>query len=79
MAQVTQRLRRHFPQTPPGEIDRLLTDIHRSYDGRPIRHFVPVLVERGVSEVLRTATVKRRHAPATELEPATPAGQLTPG
>jgi len=55
MAAVAARLRRVFPDTPPTAIDDALAVAHRAYDGRPIRHFVPILVEREVSDAL-TAT-----------------------
>ena len=52
MAAVAARLRRRFPHLSGEEIDRALATAHQSYDGRPIRHFVPILVERDVAEAL---------------------------
>jgi hypothetical protein len=52
MTAVTARLRRRFPEVPAAEIDRALATAHQAYDGRPIRHFVPILVEREVTDAL---------------------------
>jgi hypothetical protein len=51
--QVAERISARFPQEPPDGIRRLVEHAHRQYDGRPIREFVPVLVEREVSDMLR--------------------------
>jgi hypothetical protein len=56
MTAMTVRLRQRFPDTPAEEIDRAVSVVHARYDGRPIRHFVPILVEREVVDVLRAAT-----------------------
>ena len=59
MGQVAERVRARFPDTAPEHISSMVEQLHRQYDGRPIREFVPVLVEREVIEKLR-------------LDPATP-------
>ncbi len=55
MAYVSKSLRRRFPQCSPEEIDRVLAAAHHGYEGRPIRHFVPILVERDAIEALLSA------------------------
>jgi hypothetical protein len=55
MAQVSMRMRRRFPQCRPEEIERALATAHHEYDGRPIRHFVPILVERSATDALLAA------------------------
>ena len=52
MKAVAARLRRRYPDVPGEEIDRVLSEAHRAYDGRPIRHFVPIFVERDVRDAL---------------------------
>ena len=53
LSEVTERIQSRFPDTPPDHVRHLVTYVHHLYDGRPIRDFVPVLVEREVSETLR--------------------------
>lgn len=71
MEQVAQGLRRRFPHARPEEIARLLAEAHRSFDDRPVRHFVPLLIEREVTDALRAATGRRRHTPVPEQATAT--------
>jgi hypothetical protein len=46
------RLRERFPAVRAETIDALLVRCHQEYDGRPVREFVPLLVERQVREHL---------------------------
>jgi hypothetical protein len=50
--QVVQRLAARFPQTPTETIAALVAEVHRELDGKPIRDFVPVLVERAARDRL---------------------------
>lgn len=52
LGQVAERIRARFPTAPADDIQSVVDRIHHQYDGRPIREFVPVLVEREVTEVL---------------------------
>jgi hypothetical protein len=70
MEQVAEGLHRRFPHTRPEEIARMLTEAHRSYDDRPVRHFVPLLVEREVTDTLRAATGRPNPIPVSEKESA---------
>jgi hypothetical protein len=56
---LATRLRAKYPETEPDEVRRLVVQVHHQYDGSRIRDFVPVLVEREVSDDLRA----RRTAP----------------
>ena len=56
LASVTRVLRRRFPDLPPTELDRLVTEAHHAYDGCPVRHFVPILVERDVIEAVESGS-----------------------
>lgn len=46
-----------FFSVPPAEIAALVAAEHRRYAGRPVRGFVPVLVERAVRAQLHSRTV----------------------
>jgi hypothetical protein len=54
------RLRERFPTIPPETIDEVLADFHREYDGRPIREFVPLLVERDARDHLSERIPRQR-------------------
>ena len=49
---VAQRLQTRFPDLDSDTINRVVESAHHVYDGRPIRDFVPVLVEREARDVL---------------------------
>jgi hypothetical protein len=58
--QVTDRLSRSFADRfSPGQVDAAVSSIHHRFDGRPIRDFVPVLVERMARDELRHAVPAR--------------------
>ena len=46
MARVVERLRQQFPEVHPNAIDAIVNGHYEAFDGRPVRDFVPVLVER---------------------------------
>ncbi len=50
---VAERLQTRFPSIDPQTISATVAECHEVYDGRPIRDFVPVLVEREARERLR--------------------------
>lgn len=58
ISEVKKRLRARFPAAEPEVIDLLITRLHHQFDGRPIRDFVPVLVERQAADHL-TTTARR--------------------
>ena len=64
MGQVMERVGTRFPEAGPAEIRKIVEQVHHQYDGRPIREFVPVLVEREVTETFHLA---RQHRSNGEL------------
>jgi len=55
--QLADRLRGRFPDASPESIKTMVAQAHHEYDGRPIRDFIPVLVEREVVEHLTVRQV----------------------
>jgi hypothetical protein len=55
-------MRDRFPDLPPGVVDAAVARFHREYDGRPIREFVPLLVERQVREHLSGSIPAQRRS-----------------
>jgi hypothetical protein len=53
LSHLAARLHEKFPHAPPERIRQVLTQLHRQYDGRPIREFIPLLVEREATDLLR--------------------------
>ncbi|WP_433476476.1 three-helix bundle dimerization domain-containing protein [Spirillospora sp. CA-142024] len=54
LREVTTRLRKSFAATHTDEqVTRAVSDAHHRFDGKPIRDFVPILVERMAREQLR--------------------------
>lgn len=51
--EVIERLRERFPTVEEDRIRGVVHEEHRAFDGRPIRDFVPVFVERAAVERLR--------------------------
>jgi hypothetical protein len=56
MTEVSRRLRAKFPDTRAEVIDATVAELHREFDGDPIRDFVPVLVERQAVERLASTS-----------------------
>ena len=56
VAKVVDRLVERFPDIPRSSIERAVLEEHKALDGRPIREYVPVLVERGARGRLRAAS-----------------------
>lgn len=53
IAEIITRLEKQFPAAPPGEVAAITHEVHGSMAGRPVRNYVPVLVERAVRDRLR--------------------------
>jgi len=51
------RLCTRFPELPPEVVTDALRAAHARFEGRPIRDFVPLLVERAAAAALMTAHV----------------------
>ncbi|WP_353813693.1 three-helix bundle dimerization domain-containing protein [Agromyces sp. SYSU T00266] len=51
--EVIDRLAKKFPQLDREEIRRIVDEEHHAFDGRPVRDFVPVLVEKGAKRRIK--------------------------
>ena len=58
--QLQDRLRERFPDVEPEGLKQMVSKVHHQYDGSPIRDFIPVLVEREVSEHFRPPAQRSR-------------------
>lgn len=52
--EVIDRLQARFPHVPRERIREVVSVEHAAFAGRPIRDFVPVFVERGAADKLRS-------------------------
>lgn len=55
--EVVERLQARFPDIARERVRAAVTDAHHAFDGRPIRDFVPVFVERTARAALSTPTL----------------------
>lgn len=46
ISQVAGRLIERFVTLDPGSVVRVVHEIHARYDGRPVREYIPLFVER---------------------------------
>jgi hypothetical protein len=46
--ELVERMRTKYPAVPPDTVESVVHDIHARFDGRPVRDFVPLFVERRV-------------------------------
>lgn len=44
--QLVERLAAHFPSVSPETVAHVVQDNHARFDGRPLREYVPLFVER---------------------------------
>ena len=56
LADLRGRMRERFPQVPDATLDAAVAQSWKQYDGRPVRDFIPVLVERDVVDRFRGST-----------------------
>lgn len=47
IGQVVDRLKQTYPSVSPDTVTRVVHSNHARFDGRPVRDFVPLFVERG--------------------------------
>ncbi|MGW4121766.1 three-helix bundle dimerization domain-containing protein [Nocardia sp. NPDC004711] len=47
IAALVRRLAGQFPTISTDTVEGIVAEIHRGFDGRPVRDFIPLLVERG--------------------------------
>ena len=50
--QLVDRLRQSFPEVAAETVTQVVHQHHAKFDGRPVRDFVPLFVERGSRRVL---------------------------
>jgi hypothetical protein len=50
--QVVDRLRQSYPGVAPEMVTTVVHHAHAKFDGRPVRDFVPLFVERGARQAL---------------------------
>ncbi|MFE3188288.1 three-helix bundle dimerization domain-containing protein [Nocardia sp. NPDC059240] len=53
--ELTDRLATRFPAISAWTITTVVREIHQGFDGRPVREFVPLLVERVAARKLVSA------------------------
>ena len=53
LARLIERLKGQFPHLPAGHVERLVHSQHADFNDRPVRDFVPILVERAVRTRLK--------------------------
>lgn len=53
VSEVADRLAERFPSVPRARIDEIVQAEREALEGKPIRDFVPVLVEHGAKARLR--------------------------
>ena len=69
VAKVVDRLAERFPNLPRASVERAVREAHDAFAGRPVRVYVPVLVERGAKarlrEELAAASTPAAYTPAS--------------
>ena len=50
--QVVVRLTHRYPAIPQATVASVVLETHARFDGRPLRDFIPLLVERNVKSAL---------------------------
>lgn len=50
--QVVERLTQSYPGVAPDTVQTIVHRVHARFDGRPVRDFVPLFVERGSRQEL---------------------------
>jgi hypothetical protein len=48
--EVIDRLAGKYPEVDRAQIEQIVADEHHSFEGRPVRDFVPVLVEKSAKK-----------------------------
>ena len=71
---VAERLRARFPEVDSTTINQLVERFHRAYDGRPIREFIPIMVEREARDHL--LHLPRQRGPADAVDAVDPVGMV---
>jgi hypothetical protein len=61
VSQVVDRLAEKFPDRPRSLIEDVVTEERHLLDGKPIRDYVPVLIEHGAKARLRQSAAGANH------------------
>ena len=56
--EILRRLTDRFPEVPAEVVSGIVQAERQRLDGRPIREFMPLLVERAAAEQLRRRTIQ---------------------
>lgn len=67
LAHLSERLTQKFPQISPELIREMVTNAHRRFDGRPIRDFVPLLVEHDTVDELKAFVARLDVSPGSQI------------
>jgi hypothetical protein len=60
LSRVGRRLQQQFPELPPEAVEAVVNVGYHIFDGRPIRDFIPILVEHAAREI-SMAVIPRQH------------------
>ncbi|MFE3060796.1 three-helix bundle dimerization domain-containing protein [Nocardia sp. NPDC059239] len=61
IAALVRRLAAQFPAINTDTVEGIVAEIHHGFDGRPVRDFIPLLVERrAVRRLRQPADTSRR-------------------
>ena len=52
--EVIDRLAQKYPDVERAEIETIVAEEHRAFDGHPVRDFVPVLVEKSAKKRIKS-------------------------
>ena len=64
--EVADRLTRKYPTIPPDALTAVVRGVHARFHGRPVREYVPLLVERFAREELAGRLRSPVHRPVAE-------------
>jgi hypothetical protein len=71
--EVTDRLTRKYPAIPPDTLTAVVRGVHARFHGRPVREYVPLLVERFAGDELED---RLRSAACVPVEASSDAADL---
>ena len=59
ISRIVRRLQQQFPELPVETVEKAVLGQYEQFEGRPVRDFVPILVERAAQDQLRTGDAAR--------------------
>jgi len=66
IGEVANRLAQKYPTVPQATVSELVNNAHSTFNGSPLRDFVPLLVERRAKAQLKKLSVQVVAPPVTE-------------